>query len=747
MKPVKIDTKTICGYSVSPYNFVTLPAFGVARYNSMDQMPKHNLYKDKNGKELLNGIIEYTLKAETPILISKGVDKDSKESYFFKNNKGNYTIPGSSIRGMVKTNSEILSFSSVVGNKDSKGYSDSEIQNMKFLYRGLADQSSLSKDYTNRLGIESKGGKNNKYSYVKNVKAGYIYKKGKESYSIIPAKKDMNNRCYNRIGEDVLRRVIDKDFEKDISFMYSKRILNMPKSLEEFEEKYPKKYKEMVTRCTRNGKLNEQKLKKQLKADFLKTILIKSGFKKYQEPMSFEIDNTKNKIVKLGKNEKYNNKGWMICSEYMHSKLAHFIINEMDTNVKEIDITVEDIRYYNNDLIRTEKMKKNGQMNENKEFYELPSEIGIKNAKPIFYIQEGKTIHFGFTPYLRVFYDHFVLEGIPDKYKDIKGISYSDAVFGFANKLIVDDEKSENMSYKTRVSFEDVIAEERACIDNDSSKTMLLAEPKSTCFNLYLKQNQFEDNKKLSNYNNEHFKIRGIKQYWLKDYITIEKVKEDSKMAFTIFPLKEGTEFKGKIYFNNLYEDELGLLLWSLKLNDGCYQNIGMGKSHGFGRIKVKDIDLSLENLKNKYDDFEFDYMDKNNNIDKYIKKYKEKFSKEHLTDGKKIDDMLPIKELMYIKSKVTSKEEGNNFRYMEFNTKEFAKRRTLPEILQFQDEKLLKDLDTKVKNNGQNRRKQYNNKTKVHNSVTNKNRYNSKNINNGLAEGLAKWKEQCQDK
>ena len=42
--------------------------------------------------------------------------------------------------------------------------------------------------------------------------------------------------------------------------------------------------------------------------------------------------------------------------------------------------------------------------------------------------------------------------------------------------------------------------------------------------------------------------------------------------------MKKGTTFSGTIRFKNLKEDELGLLLWSLLLNDGCYQSIGMGK-------------------------------------------------------------------------------------------------------------------------------------------------------------------------
>ena len=58
--------------------------------------------------------------------------------------------------------------------------------------------------------------------------------------------------------------------------------------------------------------------------------------------------------------------------------------------------------------------------------------------------------------------------------------------------------------------------------------------------------------------------------------------------------------FKGKIKFNNLNEDELGLLLWALYIHPDAQQNIGKGKPYGFGNIKVKDISLSVKDISKK---------------------------------------------------------------------------------------------------------------------------------------------------
>lgn len=54
------------------------------------------------------------------------------------------------------------------------------------------------------------------------------------------------------------------------------------------------------------------------------------------------------------------------------------------------------------------------------------------------------------------------------------------------------------------------------------------------------------------------------------------------------FPVPvNGTEVKELPLENETIVEELGLLLWSLRLEDGCYQTIGMGKPCGLGRMKL----------------------------------------------------------------------------------------------------------------------------------------------------------------
>lgn len=671
MKPIKVKKEYLKNYSVSPYNFVSLPKFSITRYSSLEELPCHDSYRDRNGKELLNGVIEYTLVAKTPVMVSRGMGKEEKEAKFFINNRGEFAIPGSTIRGLVRNNAEILSFSNVVcnGNSDEK-YSNSEIEDSKFMYREIAGNNALSDMYKKELGIDREK------HILKNVTAGYIFKKGPKEYTIKPAKiiSNKDHKYYFRIDEMEIRKIIDKDAEKQIKFMYKRELLKREDELKR----------------AKNNTNERNRILKDVEND---------KYSAYNSEISFNFDNAKNKVTRIGKKDKYSYNGYIVSSRYMIGKRGHFIIPEEDEDIKPIDISYEDILHYKDDLIRTQKMNKKGKTVPGKEFFELPQEIGEQHKKPVFFIKNDGVLHFGFGPYLRIFYRKSVLDGVSENYKNKDGISYADGIFGFANKVF-NSKRKEKTSYKTRVSFEDIIAEGKDILDKDSHMKMLLAEPKPTSYNLYLKQDIKSNKRKLNIYDGD-FEIRGVKQYWLKDYIELPmEESKNSDMPFYIQPIKEGTNFKGTIQFNNLYEDELGLLLWSLKLNDDCYQNIGLAKSYGFGRVEVQEINLKLENLDEKYTTFSFDFMN-DASVDEFIGKYKTNFSRKYL-NGKNLEESISVKELMYIKSRIVKSSECNNFRYMEFERNEFRYKNVLPEILQMDDKDLLSRLNY-ISNNGNN--------------------------------------------
>lgn len=78
-----------------------------------------------------------------------------------------------------------------------------------------------------------------------------------------------------------------------------------------------------------------------------------------------------------------------------------------------------------------------------------------------------------------------------------------------------------------------------------------------------------------------------------------KKQKNQDNLITKFEPLKKNSVFEGKIHFHNLKPEELGALLWAITWNNNkeLSHSIGMGKPYGFGQIKAEIKSLSfLEN-------------------------------------------------------------------------------------------------------------------------------------------------------
>ena len=218
--------------------------------------------------------------------------------------------------------------------------------------------------------------------------------------------------------------------------------------------------------------------------------------------VSYEIHNLKN-VSKIDEPDKLKNNGTLIGTGKMQEKKAQYIIPEIDRDKDYIEISDTDIKSFKIDFEKKKNILKN-----QKEFFSLPEE---GEEKPVFYIEYGGKLYFGFTPRLRVFYDYSVKKGLHQKKMDF---DYAKSLFGVAN---------EKHSYKSKVSFTDVVV----C---DNAKTrekcgLILAGPKPSSYLDYICQ----ESKKAATYNTEDFELRGVKQYWLRNNIIQAEIAEDKQ--------------------------------------------------------------------------------------------------------------------------------------------------------------------------------------------------------------------------
>src|SRR5271157_515610 len=100
----------------APYNFIPLPEKVVTI--SVDDLPDQGVYDP----ELHTGYLDCELTTSSPVYVRAGLtpeqakaDKESKDlpDFFYLNDRNQPVIPGSSLRGMLRTLVEIVTFSKI----------------------------------------------------------------------------------------------------------------------------------------------------------------------------------------------------------------------------------------------------------------------------------------------------------------------------------------------------------------------------------------------------------------------------------------------------------------------------------------------------------------------------------------------------------------------------------------------------------------------------------------------------------
>ena len=308
-----------------------------------------------------------------------------------------------------------------------------------------------------------------------------------------------------------------------------------------------------------------------------------------------------------------------ILYEFSKEELEDFeyLIKQRSDRDKEDKKTSKEFYY---------KIRKNNKEN----FYKL------KKGDPIIIYKEniqGKE-YLSFSEIPRLRYKFSPLDLVPNGFHQsdsLENLSFSEKLFGTTgnNEEIKKkkQEKKENKDKKMtsligRIYFTDAkLNEEKAKFLAEKPITLKpLGEPHPTLLGFYLKEN--------GTYDLQGSQIRGRKFYWHHNDKIEEKfetfadsIKMNSKEKYnsSLQLLDFGNEFEFEVHFNNLNDDELGVLIYSLELEDDLLHKIGKGKSLGLGSCKIEIKEALLEN-KNKYKSFKKSKIfDENLDKNKYV--------------------------------------------------------------------------------------------------------------------------------
>ncbi len=499
--------------ATAPYNFVPFSD----KVLWAEDSEKDYCAIEKDG---LTGEISYDFTAETPILVS-GTKKGNKENNnepreFYRNTQGKYAVPGSSLRGMIRHNMQILGFDTVL--KDMHDY--------HILFRNLAGASeeaaSTKKHYELILDID----RNVKPPVARKVNSGYLCNE-KGHFVIYPTK------------EKFIPLPLASPTATDRDSGYCSDLLAHKNSV------------------------------------FYSETVQYRGNCRGEEGVLFQSTPV----------DGYETGVFFCAGKSVGKPNAKYLFPSVNKEARGIFVSEMDILSYKIDYKRRTTVNKDKKL---EEFWKLPEE---GEEKAVFYIELEGRCYFGMSQYLRISHKGSITDGLPPQQKE-KATTFVDQLLGSK------EDKEGNMEgLRSKVFFEDAITENPKEYGKFS---VILGEPIPSFSAGYVKDGK--------HYSSPDFELRGYKGYWMKNFIK-PPIPEKLTLASTLSPLDRGTQFKGKIRFQNLKKEELGLLLWALHLEEGCYQTIGMGKSLGMGRVKLAITEVKVFDFTQMYQNFSPSYQ------------------------------------------------------------------------------------------------------------------------------------------
>lgn len=586
----------------APYSFVPFPETVVT---IQGELPRH----DEIDPERLSGEVHITLRAESPVLISGFRDDEARhdkskrkqrDCHFYRDANGRFLIPGSSLRGLLRNNCQILSFGIVRADEDFDDYILS--------FRGVAGNDKILRDYYRTvLKLDDKDA-----DKAELVQPGYLSTKDGKHFALTPVSWDkvkLISRDDKHLAD--IKRIQKTDYKTQ-------------KPLTDWDGNPIYRY------ADKNGQINEQILPLDTRGERWHVV-----------------------------SQQNDRAPRLLCTgRFVGKENPHYLFPAPALCLnKSIDVPDDDILAFRKDLeARSTTLK-------NKDFWMLPKK---QETKPVFYLRHGEHIYLGMSRFLRVEYPHKLSTGLPKEHRKLGGTSTLDhphAMFGFIQKG----------GYRSRIWVGDCLALGRP--QELQPETVVLAGPKPTWYYGYLRPE--------GRYLDDDFRLRGYKQYWLKD-VDYQKTGNDNKKVNTILhPLPAGTEFAGVIRFKNLSEQELGLLLWAIRLEDGCFQSIGMGKPFGLGRMSMRIDELRLLDRERAYT--ELTASPWNVCTDK-VADYIDGYDRSLLAGyggTECVSERSEIKDFFYLRSTIPKKQ---NVSYMTLD--EYQKnRRWLPTVAQVREE------------------------------------------------------------
>lgn len=523
----------------APFNFVPLNEKVVSPYWA------EHISHDLPFEDGRSGTLEVTLTTHSPLFVRDGRKTEGEVQQFCQTEDGRYFIPGSSLKGMIRSVMEVMTFSRMkLVNKHRFAYRD-------FYNNNLYKVSEISKSA--ETGWLSWDRNTRRYALEECGKPGRVHMR--ELNKLNP-KKDLYS--FFTLGQPGFGFDANKDEHKSAEFKYNQlsnpypRIKVSPKPAGKGGNKHDYRKKFVIEGLADDETINvgQQRVGTLVvtgQPDARKEKGRPSG-KVYE----FVFWDPK-KTIDLGEEPKVvENMEWAY-------------LNQKDEKEQSLDWQYHKKRLYQGHKI------------------------------PVFYHKNnGEISSMGLSLLYKFAYQNSVVELI-EKRQGQPGISLAEAIFGYTEKKENDGKNEEKTdALKGRVHIGHAMARE-GTVELDEVKKEVLASPKASYYPIYVRQsmNGNRVNQYLT-YNDNSASIAGRKRYPVRSGGVIKnqpnsKVVNPDKVTTQFQPIKKGT-FTFSIQYHNLKEVELGALISALTFHghEDAFHSLGMAKPLGYGRIKLK---------------------------------------------------------------------------------------------------------------------------------------------------------------
>lgn len=359
--------------------------------------------------DLLSGVIYYTVDALCPIVMH-----DIEHDY----------IPASSIRGLIRENLQILSFSSM----------REDIENRHLFFRDFSSKSAIGREYLKRTGTTVVYNSNNRKNekIYKNIRAGILERKADGFYlsysnnDELPSYYSINLRSLQQNNKE-WRRLFNVKGETHSNVFDSLNATNFT-SRRSYERKN-----------------------------------IDPFFKKVAYSVNSKGDLTS--ILDLSQAASSIQEGYLLSSGISVTQHTFYLIPIPKSNVVRIKVPEDDISCYKRESRYRVQVRF-------RDFYELPA---INTEKPVFFINEMDHISFGFTLLFPLQDSLGLHERIPTE--SSVDLDYSMSLFGY---------KTADDFYPGRLSFSSLSCQSKELVKPYSKKLNgILSMPKPQGYNNY----------------------------------------------------------------------------------------------------------------------------------------------------------------------------------------------------------------------------------------------------------------------